>query len=198
VGGTGLGPKAIEGPNDSAAEIRHNRSPINGMARRAMKGKENSTSIVITLCLGSSLFTGNVLQRFQDALVKLTPEWASKLHLWRFQEPPLEIDPTRKEAIKRMMLSKGIGRRQLFRRLEQLAPLPDPARRLGSMELRGAYRGLTVVLDFGDWIFCPIGTSWTLGNRMAIQIGSIQSGQRNVPQQSLGFAVGVNGFSPAC
>jgi hypothetical protein len=137
-----------------------------------MSGKKNSPSIDITLYLGSSLFTGKELQGFQNALVRLTPEWASKLHLWRFQEPRVEIDVTREGAIERVMLSKGTERGELFQRLEKLAPLPDPDRRLGSMELRGAYPGLTVVLRFDDWIFCPIGTSWTVGNTIAIQVRS--------------------------
>src|SRR6266536_1043632 len=125
-----------------------------------MKTKENSPSFDITLYLGSSLFSGNALQHFQNALARLAPEWASKLHLWRFREPSLAIDITREDAIERVMLSKGIERGELFRHLEKVAPMPDPERRLGAMELRGAYPGLTVVLGFDDWTFCPIGNSW--------------------------------------
>ncbi len=135
-----------------------------------MKTKENSPSFDITLYLGSSLFSGNALQHFQNALARLAPEWASKLHLWRFREPSLAIDITREDAIERVMLSKGIERGELFRHLEKVAPLPDPERRLGSMELRGAYPGLTVVLGFDDWTFCPIGNSWIPGNQIAIQV----------------------------
>jgi hypothetical protein len=139
-----------------------------------MKAKKNSPSIDVDLYLSSSLFTGNQLQRFQNALIRLAPDWASKLHLWRSGEPPLAIDITRAGAMERVMLSKGIERGKLFGRLEKLAPLPDPDRRFGSMELRGAYPGLTVVLGFDDWIFCPIGTSWIPGNRIAIQVRSSQ------------------------
>ncbi len=135
-----------------------------------MKANANSPSIDITLYLGSSLFNGNELQYFQNTLLGLAPEWASKLHLWRFREPPVEIDVTREGAIENLMVSKGIERGELFRRLEKLAPLPAPERRLGSMELRGAYRGLTVVLSFDDWMFSPIGASWIPGNRITFQV----------------------------
>ncbi len=137
-----------------------------------MKANENGPSIDITLYLGSSLFSGSELEHFQNALARLAPEWASRLHLYRFQEPPLAIDITREGAIERVMLSKGIEQGELFRRLEKLAPVPDPERRIGSMELRGAYPGLTIVLNLDDWIFCPIGTSWISGNTIAIQVRS--------------------------
>jgi hypothetical protein len=135
-----------------------------------MKAKENSPSIDITLYLGSSLFNGNELQYLQNTILRLAPEWAAKLHLWRFREPPVGIDVAREGSIENLMLSKGIERGKLFRRLEKLAPLPNPERRLGSMELRGAYRGLTVVLSFDDWMFSPIGTSWIPGNRITFQV----------------------------
>ena len=79
------------------------------------------------------------------------------------------------------MLTKGIAKGELFRRLERLAPVSNPERRLGSMELRGAYPGITVVLNFDDWLFCPMGTAWIVGNRIEIQVRSKRIEESSAP-----------------
>ena len=135
-----------------------------------MKIKRTNTSIDLTLFFGTSLLQGTLVQRFQDFLCQLAPEWSSEIHLWRFREPRVPIDVSRQDGILEVMLTKGVEKGELSRRLERLAPVPNPERRLGSMELRGGYPGLTIVLSFDDWIFCPMGTAWIVGNTIAIQV----------------------------
>ena len=137
-----------------------------------MKLSRSNTSIDATLWLGTSLLEEAPLQRVQEILGQFAPEWSSKLHLWRGGEPQARspIDIGRQNGILDLMLTKGIAKGELFERLNRLAPVPNPERRLGSMELRGAYPGLTVVLDSDDWLFCPMGTEWHVGNHIALQV----------------------------
>src|SRR2546430_3911860 len=138
-----------------------------------------NVSIDLTLYLNSSLFSGTHLQSFQDSLLRFAPEWASELHLWRFREPRLTIDASREGAIQSVVLSKGLERGKLFERIQELAPSALPGRRFGSIELRGGNQELTVVLEFDDWVFRPLGPSWIPGNSIEIQVrSSLVEGRR--------------------
>src|SRR5690242_115055 len=127
-----------------------------------MKLSRSNTSLDATLWLGTSWLEEAPLQRFQEILGQFAPAWSSKLHLWRGGEPQARspIDIGRQNGILDLLLTKGIAKGELFERLNRLAPVPNLERRLGSTELRGAYPGLTVVLDSDDWLFCPMGTEW--------------------------------------
>ena len=135
-----------------------------------MKVNYPNTSIDLALYLSSSLLCGTQLQRFQRNLVQLAPEWASGLHLQRFGEARVPIDATRDGAIEDLVLSRGIGRGELYQHLQKVASSRLPDRRFGSIELCGANRELTIVLSFDDWVFCPLGQAWIPGNRIAIQV----------------------------
>lgn len=134
-----------------------------------MKQRRTSTSIDLTLYLSGSLLSGTQLARFQQILVQVAPEWSSKLHLWRHGEPRLPIDARLDGTLQDLALTKGIETGALFQLLAKTAA-PEYPRATGSMELRGAYRGLTVVILLDDWTFCPIGNSWRAGNQIAIQV----------------------------
>jgi hypothetical protein len=146
-----------------------------------MKVNRAKTNIDITFYLSASLLCGTLAQQFQTILAQLLPEWSSGFHLWRSGEPRFPIDVNRQDGIQDVMLTKGIAKGELFRRLERLAPVSNPERRLGSMELRGAYPGITVVLGFDDWLFCPMGTAWIAGNRIEIQVRNKRIEQSSAP-----------------
>jgi hypothetical protein len=74
---------------------------------------------------------------------------------------------TRLGKDRRRPLTKGVETRSLYRKLARNAP-PTYERRTGSMELRGAYRGLTMVIGLDDWAFCPNGGAWLVGNTIAV------------------------------
>src|SRR5919109_2843616 len=116
-----------------------------------MKERQKIASIELQLRLSKSLLSGIQLQQFQDLIIQLAPQWTSRLHLWRFNESPLWIDAAREGALQETALTKGIETRGLYGQLAEIAP-PTYARRTGSMELRGAYRGLTIVIGLDDWI----------------------------------------------
>jgi hypothetical protein len=134
-----------------------------------MKTRPTTANIDLRLYLKNSPLEGSQLDEVQRILMQLAPEWASKLHLWRFREPRLTIDVTREGALQGIALSKGVETGNLYRRLAKIAP-PTNHRRTGSMELRGAYRGLTVMITLDDWTFCPSGSRWLVGNQIGIQV----------------------------
>jgi len=146
-----------------------------------MKLEQMNTDIDLTLYLSSSMLSETTLQRFQESLIHLAPEWTSGLHLQRFGEPRVSIDATRDGAIRDVVFRQGLERGELYQRLHQLAPSPSPNRRFGFVELRGANRELTIVLSFDDWVFCPLGQSWIPSNRIAIQIRNALVESRGAP-----------------
>lgn len=136
-----------------------------------MNKRLTTSSLDARLYSANSLLGGSQLEEVQRILMQLAPEWTSKLHLWRFRKTRLPIDATRKGALLGIALSKGVETGSLYRHLLKIAP-PINHRRTGSMELRGAYRGLTVVIALDDWTFCPSGGRWLVGNQINIQVRS--------------------------
>ena len=136
-----------------------------------MSERLTTASIDLTLYLTGSLLGGSQLDGVQLLLMQLVPEWTSKLHLWRFRETRLSIDSTCEGALRGVALTKGVETGNLYRHLAKIAPGINH-RRTGSMELRGAYRGLTVVVALDDWTFCPGGDRWLVGNQISIQVRS--------------------------
>ncbi len=143
--------------------------------------KLDQTKMDIELYLSSSMLSETTLQRFQQSLIHLAPEWTSGLHLQRFGEPRVSIDATRDGAIRDVVFRQGFERGELYQRLQELAPSPSPNRKFGSVELRGANRELTIILSFDDWVFCPLGQSWIPSNRIAIQIRNALVESRGAP-----------------
>ena|SRR5436190_16377301 len=131
--------------------------------RNLRKAREMTTlyhqNLDLTLYMRSSLLKDSSLDTFQRLLRQLAPRWASRLDLYRFRESYPSIDISVDGALQELALSKGLERGMLFDRLQELAASPKTSRRFGSLELRGANQELTVVLQFDDWVFQPVGTA---------------------------------------
>jgi len=130
----------------------------------------NHQNLDLTLYMRSSLLKDSALDTFQRLLRQLAPRWASRLYLYRFRESYPSIDITVDGALQELALTKGLERGMLFDRLQELTTSPKTSRRFGSLELRGANQQLTVVLQFDDWVFQPVGTAWIAGNSISIQV----------------------------
>ncbi len=99
--------------------------------------------------VSESLLGDRCAQRVQDLLVRAAPKWTRGLHNWEYRQPKRPVDAGTPGALLREIIEEGCRRGPHYHELVRRYGPGKYERRTGAVELRGATRGLTVVV-FAD------------------------------------------------
>jgi hypothetical protein len=128
------------------------------------------TWIDAELVFDYSLTTGGGLDELQELLLAAAPLWCSGLRIRRSQRDQRAIDAQQPGALAKAVLAAAAEHGPTYRALVERCGPPPFERFSGSAELRGAGPELTVVVSIDEWIISPLGSTRSLGNRIALQV----------------------------
>jgi hypothetical protein len=130
------------------------------------KPRDLDAEVVFDRCLAS----GDEFDVLQTLLAASAPEWCSRLRVWVSARDQRPLDPSRPGALKEAVLAAMSERGPTYRALVQRYGKPPFKRPVGTVELRGGDRDLTVVVTSDEMVLSPVGGKRNLGNQIIVQV----------------------------
>ena len=117
-----------------------------------------------------SLVGDGVLDLLQEVLVESAPQWSSELRVWRGPHDQRTISSGQTGALAAAVCEASTERGATYKVLVEHYGKPPYERMLGSAELRGSSRELTVVISIDEWVMAPLGAKKIFGNSIELQV----------------------------
>lgn len=118
------------------------------------------------------LFQESQIDEVQRVLREHAPQWSKQARMWRSRKHQKPVDLSRPGALEELIREDEarLAASSMRKTLDaEMGPSRYP-RFLGSAEIRGEGDALTVVITVDEYALAPLGSEWTFGNRVSLQV----------------------------